>query len=137
MKDPVSCPLEGRTFCRCCMTEHLARSESCPTCRIPLTPEKLITYRSMKSMIEEVEVYCVSVPVLELDQRKQKTQGRKRKGAGSFCEWTGKLNETDENYNGFEYAITTCPHDGCDNVLVRREIPHHVQICPHRLMPCE
>jgi hypothetical protein len=34
-------------------------------------------------------------------------------------------------------AETTCPHDGCDDVLICRDIPVHIQECPHRSLPCE
>jgi hypothetical protein len=135
LKDPVLFPKGGHTFCRSCVTESLVTSETCPTCRERLTIDSLISNRLINNMIEDLEVKCLSVPFLAEDQvRKSK---RMKLGFKEFCEWTGKLNGAESHYNECQFANTTCPNDGFDDILVRREIPDHNKICPHCLMPCK
>jgi len=74
MKDPVQCPAQGHTFCRYCVSNHLDRVETCPTCREPLKKIVLIPNRAIRSVIEDAEVHCFTYEPLEDNS----ANGRKR-----------------------------------------------------------
>jgi hypothetical protein len=117
MKDPVSCP-EGHTFCRHCVSKHLdVQAQTCPTCRVPLTKEKLVPSRLIRSLIDDSEVHCPSVEL--------------------SCDWTGKLRDAELHYIHCPFSITSCPHSGCDEICIQKDLPVHMKNCLYRLVPCE
>jgi hypothetical protein len=132
MKNPVQCPSEGHTFCRTCVIQYLEiervrdEDQMCPTCRAPLTSDKLFPNRSLCNLIGEAIVYCPSLQQSEGGRRK-----RARDEGQESCEWTGKLNDTESYDSQCLFSETTCPHNDCNYVLIRREIPEHI-----RLLPC-
>jgi hypothetical protein len=135
MKDPVQCTTQGHTFCRYCVSTHLDRDETCPTCREPLKKTKLIPNRAIRSMIEDAEIYCFTY---ELPQ-KNRLKGRKNfKGKGNdLCPWSGKLSLAEGHYNECEYVKVNCPHIGCEDIFLRSSLPEHINICLHRVLPCQ
>jgi hypothetical protein len=135
MKDPVLCTAQGHTFCRECVTKHLDQSETCPTCREPMRKEKLLPNRLVRSMIEDAEVHCFSYDFVE--ENKVKGKKRKLKDTVESCEWTGKLKDAEAHYNQCQFALTNCPHDGCDDVFIRKDHLDHVEDCIHRPVVCE
>jgi hypothetical protein len=135
MKDPVTCPGQGHTFCRYCVTRHLDRIETCPTCREPLKKDKLIPSRLIRSMIEDAEVHCFSHETLQDNE----IQARKRSmgEAVESCGWVGKLNDAERHYNECQFVKVKCPHIGCDDNYLRNKLPEHIETCLHRLTPCQ
>jgi hypothetical protein len=128
MKDPVLCTAQGHTFCRFCVTKALYRSETCPTCREPLK-------RLVCSLIEDAEVHCFSYEFAEEDKVKGR-QGNIRESYES-CEWSGKLKDAESHYKQCQFAQINCPHDGCHDIIVRKDLTSHIVDCIHRLLPCK
>jgi TNF receptor-associated factor 4 len=111
MKDPVSCR-EGHTFCRYCVSKHLDVQ--------PLTTDKLVPNRLIRSLIEDSEVHCISNE--------------------DSCDWTGKLKDAESHYINCPFSpfkISPCPHNGCDDVCIQRDLPLHMKNCLYRLVPCD
>jgi len=135
MKDPVTCVSQGHTFCRYCVTRHLDRIETCPTCREPLKKDKLIPSRLIRSLIEDAEVHCFSYQ----SSQDNEIQAKKRNGGevAESCDWIGKLNDAERHYNECQFVKVNCPHIGCDDSLLRNLLPEHIESCLHRLIPCQ
>jgi hypothetical protein len=47
------------------------------------------------------------------------------------------LKDAEAHYNQCQFAQTNCPHDGCDDVFVRKFLPDHVVDCIHCPVVCE
>jgi hypothetical protein len=129
MKDPAQCS-QGHVFCRHCVAEHLIRTESCPTCREPLTKEKLLSNKIICSLIEDSEVHCFSY----IDAHQQSEDNPvKPTSTVSICEWRGKLKDAEDHYQQCQFAQTNCPHNSCDEILLRKDLPRHIENCVHAL----
>jgi hypothetical protein len=139
MKDPVQCPTQGHTFCRYCVSIHLDRNETCPTCQEPLKIEKLIPNRVIRSMIEDAEVRCFTYEASGASEDDEVKTVKKRKGVvAESCDWVGKLNDAERHYNDeCRFAKIICPHTGCDNIFQRNSLPAHIETCLHRLILCQ
>jgi len=133
MKDPVLCTAQGHTFCRHCVTSHLGRSKTCPNCREPLQKDKLLPNRLVCSLIEDAEVYCFTYEFTE----EERIKGRKKKRKDEHCEWTGKLKDAEAHNSQCEFTLMNCPHDGCNNNCLRKDLPSHVEDCTYRPVLCE
>lgn len=138
MKDPVQCPTQGHTFCRYCVSTHLVRNETCPTCQEPLKVEKLIPNRVIRSMIEDAEVRCFTYEAYAASEDDEiKTVTKRKELVANTCDWIGKLNDAERHYNDeCQFAKIVCPHTGCDNIFQRSSLPEHIKTCLHRLIPC-
>jgi hypothetical protein len=134
MKDPVLCSC-SHTFCRQCITKHLDRFETCPTCREPLSKENLLPNRSLCSLIEDEESHFLYYEFSDEDEGKGKK--RKVKDTVESCEWIGKLKDLEAYYNQCQFVQTNCPHDGCDDIFVRKDLHGHIDNCIHQLSPCK
>jgi hypothetical protein len=87
-------------------------------------------------LIEDAEVHCFSCEPTDED----KVTGKKRKlrkVIDDKCEWIGKLKDAEAHYTQCQFAQTNCPHDGCDDIFVRKDLPGHIEDCIHRLSPCK
>jgi hypothetical protein len=100
-----------------------------------MTKDKLLPNRSLCSLIEDAEVRCFSYDFVE--ENKVKGKKRKLKDTVESCEWTGKLKDAEAHYNRCQFAQTNCPHDGCDDVFVRKDLQEHIEDCIHRPVVCE
>jgi hypothetical protein len=129
MKDPAQCS-QGHIFCRHYVAEHPIRTESCPTCREPLTKENLLSNKIICSLIEDSEVHCFSYI-----HAHQQSEGNpiKPTSTESICEWCGKLKDAEEHYQQCQFVQTKCPHNGCDKILLRKDLPRHIEDCVHVL----
>lgn len=141
MKDPVQCTAQGHTFCRFCVMKALDWSETCPTCREPLKKDKLLPNRLACSIIEDAQVHCFSYEFT--------AEGKVKDTEGSIqsvldndesyesCEWSGKLRDAESHYKQCQFAQTNCPHDGCSDIIIRKDLPSHNADCIHRPVPCK
>jgi hypothetical protein len=85
----------------------------------------LLPNRIICNMIEDSEVHCFSYKSSHSEK------------AGDFCEWYGLLKNGKKHYDQCQFVKIECPHIGCDDVILRRSLPGHIEHCPHRLIPCE
>jgi hypothetical protein len=53
------------------------------------------------------------------------------------CKWFGKLKEREGHYNRCSFALRKCPHTGCDQNFLGKNLPGHIVDCIHRLVPCK
>jgi hypothetical protein len=132
MNDPVSCP-EGHTFCRHCVSKHLDAHafevRTCPTCRIPLSKDKLVPSRLICNLIDDLAVRCFSLQIAHEDRNQNFC-------FGDMCAWSGSLKDAQTHYGQCPHANATCPHSGCDEISVRYKLPEHMKNCDHRLVSC-
>lgn len=133
MNDPVSCP-EGHTFCRHCVSKHLDAYafgvQKCPTCRIPLSKEKLVPSRLICNLIDDLAVRCFSLQIAYEDRNQNQNLGF------GECAWSGQLKDAQTHYSQCRFANTACPHSGCGEVSVRYKLHEHMKNCDHRLVSC-
>jgi hypothetical protein len=124
MKDPVQCS-SSHIFCRRCIVGHLTScSETCPTCREPLTKEKLLPNGIICSLIEDAEVRCFTYIHAHQEIIDSTVES---------CEWLGKLKDAEQHYHQCRFAQTSCPHDGCDEIFMQKDLPRHIKDCVHVL----
>lgn len=143
MEDPVQCP-EGHTFCRHCISRYLDgdatlpihhNTFTCPTCRGLLTKKTLVPNRLICSLIEDLEVRCFSYQPEE--ENSIELTHENEGNVVESCEWSGKLRDVETHYSECQFANTTCPHDDCDEILVKKDLPEHLMNCLHRSISCE
>ena len=143
-------------FCRAC----LETKQTCPTCNVVLTPSTISASPFVKHVIDGSEVYCFTrleelegsasndglgpVAVFSLTNDKRKTTNVSIPGAAAakkmkidHCTWTGKLMDAKQHFDECMYAGATCRFDGCDFVVVRKDMAEHEAICPQRTQPCK
>jgi hypothetical protein len=95
-----------------------------------MTKNRLIPNRLICSLIEDLEVHCLSYQFCF-------THGNEVTVGAESCDWTGKLRDAESHYSHCPLSITTCPHGGCDKVSIRKDLLLHVENCLYRLVPCE
>jgi hypothetical protein len=57
--------------------------------------------------------------------------------AAESCNWIGKLNEAKRYYDLCQFAEINCTHANCNDILLRKSLPEHIESCLHRLLPCK
>jgi hypothetical protein len=129
MNDPVSCP-KGHTFYRHYVSKHLDAQASgfrtCPTCRTPLSEDRLVPRRLIGTLIEELEVRCFSLQIAHRDGNRGLFPN------GLICDWSVMLKDVEKHNNQCQFTNTTCPHSGCNEIFVRRNLPEHMKTCEYR-----
>jgi hypothetical protein len=145
MKDPVQCP-RGHTFCRHCISKHLeVQAKRCPTCREVMTKDRLVPSRIIESLIENSEVHCVTyqsthedaILVKHANQKSRKPKMVITVNPNPTCEWSGKLIDAVKHHKQCPFARIWCPHSGCEEGIVRKDLPEHIKCCLYRLVPCK
>ena len=156
--DIVFCLCYRHIFCRGC----LETKQECPTCKVVLSPSTISASPFVKNVIEGSEVYCFT-RLEELEGGISKSidgngpagvagpAGDKRKTTNissggvaaakklkiDFCTWTGKLLDATQHFNECMYAGAKCKFDGCDFVVVRKDMAEHEATCSRRTQPCK
>jgi hypothetical protein len=106
-----------------------------------LKKDKLLPNRLVCSLIEDAEVHCFSYEFTVEDKVKG-IEGSIQSvldvdESYESCEWSGKLRDAESHYKQCQFAQTNCPHDGCDDMIVRKDLPSHIVDCIHRPVPCK
>ena len=52
------------------------------------------------------------------------------------CTWTGKLLDAKQHFNECMYAGATCKFDGCDCIVMRKDMAEHEASCPRCIQLC-
>ncbi|XP_078683620.1 TNF receptor-associated factor 5-like [Branchiostoma floridae x Branchiostoma belcheri] len=109
---------QGHQFCKNCIAEWIKCTESCPHCRTPIDDVRTLPVAlSIKNIIDKTKAKC--------------TNG----DASSKCSWTGP-------YGSIAVHDRSCLHkkvhcERCGKVMFRRDLEHHMGICPEVPVQCE
>ena len=116
--DPVTLAC-GHTLCRACAVKCFEATKCCPLCRhrLDADPAALPTNYSLKSMVEELRVYC------RFGLREDDRGGWMPDPAG--CPLQLSRGEAAAHEAACEYAQETCPFAGCGVQLRRRDAAAH------------
>ena len=117
-KDPVMCSHNEHIFCRTCITKYLTRSETCPTCREPLTVETLrVPPRIVFSCLSEFKVLC------DFHDR--------------GCQQLVQPEKLEQHVNECGFAPAICSNEGCHVEVNARDLIHHeTTVCEKRRVQC-
>ena len=118
IKDPVMCSPNEHLFCRVCITRHLKNSQTCPTCREPLTVETLKqASRTVTNLLYELKIRCQFFD----------------RGCAQFVELENL--ESHEADCGFTPAV--CSNEGCQLEVNKQDLLHHeTAVCEQRRVVC-
>ena len=118
IKDPVMCSPNEHLFCRACITQHLKNSQTCPTCREPLTVETLKqASRTVTNLLYELKIRCQFFD----------------RGCTQFVELENL--ESHEADCGFAPAV--CSNEGCQLEMNKQDLLHHeTAVCEQRRVVC-
>ena len=117
LREPYQATCCGKSFCKDCVRETKAVSNTCPTCK----KVNFVTYpnKGLQLSLYDFRVYC----------------SHKSKG----CEWTGELRELDNHLNsdppadksleGCPFTVVECPlkFAGCEVNRIRKNVILHIQ----------
>ena len=117
IKDPVMCQNE-HIFCRACITRHLKNSQTCPTCREPLTVETLQqASRTVTNLLSELQIRCQFF----------------ERGCTQFVE----LGNLESHVADCGFAPAFCSNEGCHLEVNKQDLLHHETIvCEQRKVVC-
>ncbi|KAJ4454728.1 putative TNF receptor-associated factor 3 [Paratrimastix pyriformis] len=119
MRRPVSvgCPTNHK-MCQACCEEWFKQKRECPECRSPVPANAPTLDISLHAMIGRQIVFCTN----------------KENG----CDWQGKLEDAEEHEaRGCLCRSANCTHPGCNFRCVARDLPAHMDTCPHKLTHCQ
>ena len=117
IKDPVMCQNE-HIFCRACITRHLKNSQTCPTCREPLTVETLQqASRTVTNLLSELKIRCQFF----------------ERGCTQFVE----LGNLERHVADCGFAPAVCSNERCQLKVNKQDLLHHETIvCEQRKVVC-
>ena len=117
IKDPVMCQNE-HIFCRACITRHLKNSQTCPTCREPLTVETLQqASRTVTNLLSELQIRCQFF----------------ERGCTQFVE----LGNLESHVADCGFAPAFCSNEGCQLEVNKQDLLHHeTTVCEQRRVVC-
>lgn len=117
--DPVVAIDCGHTFCRECIHLSLGTSPMCPIDRCPLFSDNLTpAVKIIANMVNELIVYCPN--------------------SESGCEVTMERQHVDSHLdNDCKYTATQCGVAECQTMVLKKDLNHHTNECPFRLVECE
>ena len=117
IKGPVMCHNE-HIFCRACITRHLKNSQTCPTCREPLTVESLQQApRTVTNLLSELQIRCQFF----------------NRGCTQFVE----LGNLERHVAGCGFAPAVCSNEGCQLEVNKQDLLHHeTTVCEQRRVIC-
>jgi len=141
---PHSCQ-QGHTFCHSCISTWLTRKTACPTCRDPLSFQKLGYCRPLETFIQKLQVKCIhhqphaegeAISSSSVPPPKKKTKKTDDEPIG--CKWTGMLSDRQKHLDDeCEFIEVKCTIVGCGEMIQRRDLLTHQNICRNREIPCE
>ena len=119
LQEPVQCVNNEHYFCKRCISEHLTRSQTCPTCRDELTPE---TLRPVSRVVRNL------LRQLQYSRCMYATRG---------CATTVKHDDLLSHHEECGFAPVRCSHDGCEVTVNKQDVVSHQAICEFRSVTCE
>ncbi len=122
-KDPELTVCCGQHYCSTCLQKWFKENKkNCPHCRTEGSKFQHVENKSLKSEINELNIYCSN-----------KAQG---------CSWTGKLGGLREHLthsggNACDYGEIDCPNN-CGIKVIRNNLASHIiTTCSHRQDNCQ
>ena len=119
LKDPVQCRRNEHHFCRNCITEHLRHSQTCPTCKDPLTADSLARpQRFLANTLSSLKISC------ENSER--------------GCRKVVELGSLDTHVATCGFSPMPCSNDQCEEIISRRDKEiHENKVCDFRRVKCD
>ena len=118
LKNPLQCQRNEHHFCRTCITRHLKKSKTCPSCKEELSLE---TIRPASRIITKL----LSQLVINCDYSKR------------GCRKVIKVEDLESHLKECGFAPVVCNNEGCGMTLNRSGLmSHESQSCEHRMVEC-
>ncbi|EIW82863.1 hypothetical protein CONPUDRAFT_151921 [Coniophora puteana RWD-64-598 SS2] len=117
--DPTTTKACMHTFCRDCIVEAVKHAPQCPIDRFPLSPDDLVPANPIvKHLVDELIVEC-----------SQRELG---------CEHTCQRQLLASHLkDGCQYVTVTCSKEGCEEIILRKDIDKHAEDCGRRMTQCD
>lgn len=107
LEDPLTTPC-GHVFCAGCVLPWVVQEGSCPArCRGRLSAKELNHVLPLKRLILKLDIKCAH--------------------AARGCAQVVKLQQLPEHLERCDFAPARCPHAGCGQTLLRRDVEAHVR----------
>lgn len=119
LQEPVQCVNNEHYFCKRCISEHLTRSQTCPTCRDELTSE---TLRPVSRVVRNL------LHQLQYSRCMYAIRG---------CTTTVKHEDLLSHHEECGFAPVHCSHDGCEVTVNKQDVVGHQANCEFRSVTCE
>ena len=120
LDDPVQCQNNEHYFCRKCITKHLEKSETCPTCMDQLT---------LKTLRAPSRIVAYVVSELKIPRCRHFSRG---------CTENVEVEDVLLHEQMCGYAPVVCWNEGCKQTMNRRDQgSHETEECKFRKIICE
>lgn len=107
LEDPLTTPC-GHVFCAGCVLPWVVQEGSCPArCRGRLSPKELHHVLPLERLILKLDIKCAH--------------------AARGCARVVKLQQLPAHLERCDFAPARCPHAGCGQTLLRRDVEAHVR----------
>eukprot|EP00736_Rhodelphis_marinus_P011050 Rmarinus@m.23413 len=106
-------------YCEHCVNSLMSSGKrDCPDCRKRFKKEKIKAARDRNNQASKLPVLCI------------------RSGRDNGCEWKGVLDAREGHVAECGYQPMTCPHVGCSELPLRKDLGVHAEDCGFRIVPC-
>ena len=119
LQEPVQCVNNEHYFCKKCISKHLTRSQTCPTCRDELTTD---TLRPVSRVVRDLL---------------QQLQYSRCMYASRGCKSAVKHEDLLSHHEECGFAPVQCSHDGCEVTVNKQDVASHQENCEFRTVTCE
>ncbi|XP_043944828.1 RING finger protein 151 [Protopterus annectens] len=106
----------GHVFCKKCILQWLRGHDTCPCCRNVVSGRLMIAMHRLNRIICRLKIKC-----------RNEVHG---------CRVTFPLSKAEEHNVSCEYEMIMCPNEDCMAEVLRKDMTHHVEICPYWKEPC-
>lgn len=119
LQEPVQCVNNEHYFCKKCISEHLTRSQTCPTCRDELTPDTLRPVsRVLRNLLQQLQYSrCMY--------------------ASRGCTSTVKYEDLLSHHEECGFAPVRCSYGECEVTVNKQDVASHQESCEYRSVTCE
>ncbi|XP_041134247.1 RING finger protein 151-like [Polyodon spathula] len=98
--------MPSHVFCKRCFLQWLKRQKTCPFCRKAVYWELMLVLFKLSKSVRSLKMKC-----------KNEIHG--------YC----AISPLSYQYGHCDFKVTSCPNEGCDAEVTRKELARHLQSC--------
>ncbi|KAM4632039.1 RING finger protein 151 isoform 2-T2 [Discoglossus pictus] len=110
----LRCPVMiacNHIYCRKCILQWLKRQRTCPCCRSPVKRKMFVLMHKLRRQINRLQVKCPNEE--------------------NGCLAHFPLLEFKEHAESCSFGLVSCPNEGCQAMVLRKDMFQHSQTCEH------